>query len=122
RRIEPQVRWADQALGYTNVWMTASMPRSGSVARRVARPSTSRRENPNSKVPDIIAAISGGNTGTWYSSAKSWTVSIQLAVLVRPPLRKTAAMARRNKSWRSGSGRGGKKAGNGERRVGKPAG
>src|SRR5712692_74328 len=64
--------------------MTAIIPRSGSVARRVARPSASKAEQLNSKVAAMTAATSGGNTGTWYSSAKSWTVNSQLAVLVRP--------------------------------------
>src|SRR5712691_8743359 len=122
RRIDPQVRWSAQALGYTNVWMTASIPRSGSVARRVRRPSASRIGDPNSNVTDSIAAISGGNIGTWYSSAKSWTVSIQLAVLARPPFRKTAAIARRNKSWMSGNGRRCKKAVTTASRARNPAG
>src|SRR5713101_9066630 len=85
--------------------MTAIIPRSGSVATRVARPSASKVAQLNSKVAAIKAATSGGNTGTWYSSAKSWTVTSQLAVLVRPAFRNTLAMARRNNNWAMGSGK-----------------
>src|SRR2546427_10945085 len=56
-------------------------------------------EQPSSNVVAIRAAISGGTTGTLYSSANSWTVSSQLAILVRPAFMNTLAAARRNSTW-----------------------
>src|SRR5438067_828280 len=84
--------------------MTAIIPSNGSVARRVPRPRIRKVEQPSSNVVDIAAARSGESTGTLYSSWKSCTVSAQLASLVSAPLTNTAAMARRNRSWITGSG------------------
>src|SRR6185295_18117906 len=80
------------------------MPSSGSVASRVASPATSKIEQPISKLAAIVAARSGGSTGTLYSSAKSCTVNSQLAILLSPALRNTLAMATRKSSWSRGSG------------------
>src|SRR2546422_8038610 len=56
-------------------------------------------EQPSSNVAAIRAAISGATTGTLYSSANSWTVSSQLAILVSPAFTNTLATARRNSTW-----------------------
>src|SRR2546422_2840357 len=69
------------------------------VASRIARPAMRSTEQPSSNVVAIRAAISGATTGTLYSSANSWTVSSQLAILLSPAFRNTLAIARRNRAW-----------------------
>src|SRR5712691_4973465 len=79
--------------------MVRIIPRSGRVASRVASPAMRSSEQPISNVAGIRAAISGGTTRTLYSSANSWTVSSQLAILLSPAFRNTLAIARRNRAW-----------------------
>src|SRR5262245_35928735 len=81
------------------------MPRSGSVASREASPKSRSSEQPISMLEAITAATSGGSTGTLYSSRKRATVVSQLATLFRPAFRNTPAIAIRNRSWWTVSGK-----------------
>src|ERR1700739_1869280 len=81
------------------------MPSSGRVASRVARPTMISTEHESSKVALITAAISGGSSGTMYSSRNSTTVVSQLAIFVSPELQNTAAMVIRNISCRTEEGK-----------------
>src|SRR5262245_27927328 len=79
--------------------MVAIIPRSGSVARRLARPMISSAEHPSSNAADIVAASSGGRTGTRYSLRNSATVDSQLDTFTMPAFRNTLATPSRNRSW-----------------------
>src|SRR6516225_11678202 len=81
------------------------MARSGRVASRVAKPTTTSAEHESSNVALIAAAISGGSSGTMYSSRNSAIVVLQLAIFVSPELQNTEAMATRNISWRIDGGK-----------------
>src|SRR5437660_400102 len=48
RRIDVQTRCSGQACGYTKSWIVRMIPRSGSVASRVAKPTINRSEHPTS--------------------------------------------------------------------------
>src|SRR6185312_16924417 len=74
------------------------MPMSGRVARRVKRPRTSSTGMLSSVVAASVAAISGGSSGTRYSSRNSTTVVCQLAILVSPECQNTDATLMRNRS------------------------
>ncbi|MGC2525344.1 MAG: hypothetical protein WA417_22300 [Stellaceae bacterium] len=60
------------------------MPSSGRLASRVAKPRNISDEQESSKVALITAAISGGGSGTMYSSPNSAMVIRQPATLVIP--------------------------------------
>src|SRR2546427_8666671 len=64
------------------------MPSRGSVAIRVPSPTRISAEQPTSNVAVSVAASTGGNTGTRYSSRKSAPVGSQLAIFVSPACRK----------------------------------
>src|SRR5438093_107701 len=81
------------------------MPSSGSVARREARPKIRSVEQPSSNVVPRAAAISGGTTGTLYSSRNSATVVSQLAIFVSPAFRNALPTARRKSSCWSERGK-----------------
>ena len=63
-------------------------PSIGSVARRVARPSTSSTGHVSSTTVASIAASSAGKIGTRYSLANRAAVGCQLMILTTPALQK----------------------------------
>jgi hypothetical protein len=62
--------WVGHACGKTKISITVVMPSSTRAAARVKRPSTSSTCVVSSMPSAILAAISGGSSGTLYSSVK----------------------------------------------------
>jgi len=74
---------------------TALSMKSPAAENRPSRPITSRADRPSSAPAAIVAATSGGNSGTWYTSLKRYSVLLQLCTLVRPDLKNTLAKYKR---------------------------
>jgi hypothetical protein len=87
-----------------NVWITAIIPSSGSVAMRVAKPTAKRTEKISSLKVARRAAHTGSSNGTLYSSSNSLIANSHELILSSPELKNTAPIAIRMASWMIESG------------------